>query len=100
MARALPNASFVAARCESSTVSLAKGCDAVCAFVDDDLGSSVVDALADAGVKLILLRCAGFDNVDVERARSRGVSVMRVPAYDPLATVSYTHLTLPTICSV
>ena len=85
MARALPNASFVAARCESSTVSLAKGCDAVCAFVDDDLGSSVVDALADAGVKLILLRCAGFDNVDVERARSRGVSVMRVPAYDPLA---------------
>ena len=83
MARALPNASFVAARCESSTVSLAKGCDAVCAFVDDDLGSSVVDALADAGVKLILLRCAGFDNVDVEhvergvgdaRARVRSVS--------------------------
>lgn len=85
MERALPNASFVAARCESSTVSLAKGYDAVCAFVDDDLGSSVVDALADADVTLILLRCAGYDNVDVERARERGVSVMRVPAYDPLA---------------
>ena len=83
MARALPNASFVAARV-SSTVSLAKGCDAVCAFVDDDLGSSVVDALATPGVKLILLRCAGSitltssargrEGVGDARARVRSVS--------------------------
>jgi len=85
MERALPNATFVAARCEPSTVSLAAGYEVVCAFVDDDLGASVVDALADGGCKLILLRCAGFDNVDVETARARGISVMRVPAYDPLA---------------
>lgn len=83
--RALPNATYSSARLSLDTASLAQGHDAVCVFVDDDARGEVVDALAERGVKLILLRCAGFDNVDCERARERGISVLRVPAYDPLS---------------
>lgn len=82
---ALPNASFSDARLDASTAKLAAGCAAVCAFVDDDVGAETIDALADAGARLVLMRCAGFDNVDTTRARERGMTVMRVPAYDPLS---------------
>ena len=87
--KALPDATFSSARCELGTASLARGHNAVCVFVDDDVGVDVVDALADHGVRLILLRCAGWDNMDCERAVERGVTVLRVPAYDPLSISEY-----------
>ena len=61
------------------TAPLAKGYEAVCAFVSSDVGSATMDALHEAGVILVLMRCAGFNNVDLEKAESYGIKVMRVP---------------------
>ncbi len=71
------------------TVSLATGYDAVCVFVASDLSADIVNALADYGVKLILLRCAGFNNVDLKVAAERGITVMRVPGYSPEAVAEH-----------
>ncbi|CAJ1433234.1 unnamed protein product [Effrenium voratum] len=67
------------------TTKLASGCDAVCTFVNDYAGAEVVEKLSQAGVRLIALRCAGFDRVDLEAAQKNGVTVARVPAYSPYA---------------
>lgn len=71
------------------TVSLAKGCEAVCCFVNSDLNAEVIGMLQEIGVKLILLRCAGFNNVDLERAAQCGITVMRVPGYSPEAVAEH-----------
>jgi len=71
------------------TASLAAGFNAVCAFVNDSLDKPVVEELAELGVKMIALRCAGYNNVDLETAYSRGVSVARVPAYSPYAVAEH-----------
>ncbi len=71
------------------TVSLAKGYDAICGFVNSDLSAPVVEALHEIGVKLILLRCAGFNNVDLKKANEVGVTVLRVPGYSPEAVAEH-----------
>ncbi len=71
------------------TVSLAKGYDAVCVFVASDLNGDIVRALGEYGVKLILLRCAGFNNVDLTAAKECGITVMRVPGYSPEAVAEH-----------
>ena len=71
------------------TASLARGFDAVCLFVASDVNSAVISALAQNGVKLILLRCAGFNNVDLDAAKSNGITVMRVPGYSPEAIAEH-----------
>ena len=71
------------------TATLAKGYDAVCAFVSSDVGSDTMDALHEAGVKLVLMRCAGFNNVDLEKAAAYGIKVMRVPGYSPEAVAEH-----------
>ena len=65
------------------TVRLASGYDAVCAFVSSDLGKEVLDELKRMGVGLVLMRCAGFNNVDTEYAKQLGIKVLRVPGYSP-----------------
>lgn len=75
-------------RLSKDTVSLAKGADVVCVFVNDDVGADVIDALCKMGVKLIALRCAGYNNVDIERAYGR-INVVRVPAYSPYAVAEH-----------
>ena len=72
------------------SVSLAHGCEAVCVFVNDVLDASVLDALAKGGVRAILLRCAGFNNVDTAAAARLGMFVARVPAYAPEAVAEHT----------
>ncbi len=72
-----------------NTVTLAKGYDAICAFVSSDIGTEVVDALHECGVRLILLRCAGFNNVDIEQTKKYGIKVMRVPGYSPEAVAEH-----------
>ena len=67
----------------------AKGFEAVCGFVSSDFSAKVIDVLADNGVKIILLRCAGFNNVDISRAKERGVLVFRVPGYSPEAVAEH-----------
>lgn len=71
------------------TARLAKGYDAVCVFVASDVSEPVVRRLAEKGVKLILLRCAGFNNVDLKTANELGICVMRVPGYSPEAVAEH-----------
>ncbi|XBS68195.1 2-hydroxyacid dehydrogenase [Acerihabitans sp. KWT182] len=71
------------------TAKTAEGCDAVCIFVNDDGGREVLEILADHGVKTVALRCAGFDNVDLDAAKKLGISVVRVPAYSPEAVAEH-----------
>jgi D-lactate dehydrogenase len=82
-------ATFLEARLTPDTARLAEGSGAVCAFVNDDLGAEVLDALAEAGVGLVAMRCAGFNNVDLERAAHHGIAVARVPAYSPHAVAEH-----------
>ena len=70
------------------TISLAKGCEAVCVFVNDNVTKEVVDALYEAGIKLIALRCAGFNNVDLKACQDK-LTVVRVPAYSPYAVAEH-----------
>ena len=72
-----------------NTAKLAKGYDAVCAFVNCDVGTETVEILHQCQVGLILLRCAGFNNVDIERANNYGIRVMRVPGYSPEAVAEH-----------
>ena len=63
--------------------------DAVCAFVNDTLNAEVLESLSKKGVKYIALRCAGFNNVDLEAAKRLGIRVCRVPAYSPEAVAEH-----------
>ena len=76
---------FFEVQLNEQTVKLANGCNAVCAFVNDQLNASVVKLLAGAGVKIIAMRCAGFNNVDLYAAKENIITVVRVPAYSPHA---------------
>lgn len=73
---------------DEDTVSLAQGYDAVCAFVNDTLNAAVVDKLCEYGVKAIFMRCAGYNNVDLEACKGR-LPVYRVPAYSPYAVAEH-----------
>jgi D-lactate dehydrogenase len=81
---------FYATRLAPDTAKLADGAKAVCVFVNDRLDRVVMDALAEAGVELVALRCAGFNHVDLDAARLRGIAVCRVPAYSPHAVAEHT----------
>ncbi len=80
---------FFEPRLSIDTVSLAAGFKAVCVFVNDKVDAQVVDELAALGVEMIALRCAGFNNVDLEACVERGISVARVPAYSPYAVAEH-----------
>ena len=71
-----------------NNVVLTQDADAVCIFVNDTADAAVIDAMADNGVKLLALRCAGFNNVDLEAAKGK-LPVVRVPAYSPYAVAEY-----------
>ncbi len=72
------------------TVPLAKGFEAICVFVNDVVDRAVLADLAKHGLKLVALRCAGFNNVDLQAAADHGVKVVRVPAYSPNAVAEHT----------
>lgn len=70
---------------------------AVCVFVNDKVNRQVIEILAKKGVKIIALRCAGFNNVDLEAAKEFGIKVCRVPAYSPEAVAEHTMAMLLTL---
>ncbi len=72
------------------TAKMAEGCQAVCLFVNDDGCREILTELATIGVKILALRCAGFNNVDLEAAKELGIQVVRVPAYSPEAVAEHT----------
>ena len=73
-----------------STVILAQGCIAVCVFVNDVVDEIVLKMLSAQGIRLILLRCAGFNNVDLAAAGQLGIEIRRVPSYSPYAVAEHT----------
>ncbi len=79
---------FYETKLSEDTVNLADGYDVVCVFVNDGVDSKVIDALVKCGVKLIALRCAGYNNVDIEYAYGK-IHVVRVPAYSPYAVAEH-----------
>lgn len=84
-------------RLNTETVPIARGADVVCVFVNDRLDRPCITALIAAGVKLIALRCAGFNNVDLAAAKELGIPVVRVPAYSPHAVAEHTLALLLTL---
>ena len=76
---------FIESELDLNTVSLAYGFDAICVFVNTNVDKTLIEKLNETGVKLILLRCAGFNNVDLNEAKKHNITVMRVPSYSPEA---------------
>lgn len=79
------------------TATLAEGAQAVCVFVNDKLDAAVLERLHGLGVRLIALRCAGFNNVDLATAKALGLTVVRVPAYSPHAVAEHAVALLMTL---
>jgi len=77
--------SFFETALTSDTANLSIGFDVICAFVNDIVDKKTIEILSKSGVKLIALRCAGFNNVDIEAAKNNDIKVVRVPAYSPEA---------------
>lgn len=92
LAANLPDAwqtSFQETRLNLASVDLAKGCEVVCAFINDDLSAPVLKRLAAGGTRLIALRSAGYNHIDLAVAEQLGLSVVRVPAYSPHAVAEH-----------
>lgn len=84
-------------RLTAETAATAKGSSAVCAFVNDRLDRGCLRTLAEGGVRHVALRCAGFNQVDLDAARELGIAVTRVPAYSPHAVAEHTVALLMTL---
>lgn len=81
---------YFEARLDASTAALARGYAAACVFVNDRVDAEVLEILAAGGTRLIALRCAGYNNVDLDTAQRLGIAVVRVPAYSPEAVAEFT----------
>lgn len=80
---------FLKADLTPNTAELSHGFEAVCAFVSSDINAETLDILHENGVKLLLMRCAGFNNVDLATAKKHGIRVLRVPGYSPEAVAEH-----------
>lgn len=87
---------YIEGRLNVNTAILADGCNAVCAFVNDDVSADVIERLSGIGIKLIAMRCAGYNNVDVKYAEGK-IPVVRVPAYSPYAVAEHAVALLLTL---
>lgn len=74
---------------DEKTAILARGFDGVCVFVNDTVNAPVIEKLTEYGIRTILLRCAGFNNVNIEHAKVHNIKVLRVPAYSPHAVAEH-----------
>lgn len=81
---------FLEPRLTADTARLAEGYPAICVFVNDQLDRPAMEVLAAGGTRLVALRCAGFNNVDLRAAEELGIEVVRVPAYSPHAVAEFT----------
>ncbi len=87
---------FIEASCNSETVFMAKGYDAICIFVNDYVDAQMIDALYEMKVKAVLLRSAGYNHVDVKAAEGK-LAVLRVPSYSPEAVAEFAMALLLTV---
>ncbi|HEX4850998.1 MAG TPA: 2-hydroxyacid dehydrogenase, partial [Puia sp.] len=74
----------------TETGNLAKGNDAVCIFVNDDASAVILESLHQEGIRYVVLRSAGYNNVDLKKAKELNIKVARVPAYSPYAVADHT----------
>lgn len=81
---------FLEPRLDATTAALAEGSEAVCVFVNDDVGREVIERLCAIGIHTIALRSAGFNHVDIRAAEECGMTVVRVPSYSPHAVAEHT----------
>ena len=88
---------FIESSLMPDTVILASGFDAVCIFVNDNVTEQIAEALASLGIKLILLRCAGFNNVNLDATRALGITVLRVPSYSPATVAEFSMASILTV---
>jgi len=84
-------------RLSEDTAPSVKGATAVCVFVNDQIDATCLRILAEMGVRLVALRCSGFNNVDLAAAHQEGIAVVRVPAYSPYAVAEHTVALLLTL---
>ncbi|MGL1957144.1 MAG: 2-hydroxyacid dehydrogenase [Colwellia sp.] len=80
---------FFETKLDKKTVVMAEGFDVLCCFVNDDLSKPIINKLSEYGIKLIALRCAGFNNVDLPVAQEKNITVCRVPEYSPHAVAEH-----------
>ncbi len=80
---------FLEPKLDKDTVFMAKGSHMVCAFVNDILDAAVFEAMKSMDIKAVLLRCAGFNNVDLDAAKRCGIPILRVPGYSPEAVAEF-----------
>jgi len=93
-----PRSTFFEARLEPDSAPLASGYDAVVAFVNDDCSAKTLQILSDGGVKMIAMRCAGYDRVDLRAASELGITVARVPTYSPQSVAEHAVALMFTLC--
>ncbi len=79
---------YYESRLRPESARLAEGCTAVCAFVNDVINAKTIDTLVDLGVKVLLMRCSGFNNIALSSAKGR-IKILRVPAYSPYAVAEH-----------
>ncbi len=91
------NLQYLEVQLNEQTVKLALGADAICVFVNDRVDRNVITQLSIQGVRVIALRCAGFNNVDLSAAESLNMKVVRVPAYSPYAVAEHTIAMIMTL---
>ncbi len=87
---------FIESACNQDTIFMAKGYDAICIFVNDYVDADMIQELYEMKVKAILLRCAGFNNVDVKAAEDK-IVILRVPSYSPEAVAEFSMALLLTV---
>lgn len=88
---------FIENHLDHTTAGLAAGFPVICAFVNDTLDAATLGVLAAGGTRLIALRCAGYNNVDLKAAQGLGMKIMRVPAYSPYAVAEHVVALLLTL---
>lgn len=87
---------FYESKLTPDSAELAKGCKSVIAFVNDDIGKETIDKLCEVGVKLLAMRCSGFNNIDLKHAKGK-IDIVRVPTYSPYAVAEHAMAMLLTL---
>lgn len=88
---------YIEERLTEESAAKAAGHDATCSFVNDDVNAKALEILKEKGIKVILLRCAGFDSVDLSKAKELGLPVLRVPSYSPESVAEHAAALLQTV---
>ena len=89
--------SFFETALNKTTANLSDGFDVICAFVNDNVDKDTIEVLANNGIRLIAMRCAGFNNVDIQCAKKHQIKVVRVPAYSPEAVAEHSVALIMTL---